>query len=241
MPAQVSGVKSRIITQAEETIKINSDGLATITVVEMIPAAQFQASLQKAYAPHPKFRNAQSMDVEATKSKDGQFYRVTTTYQGIFGSASGEASSGGGLPDPTSSVSISTSEEPIQTHPKFKEFAGTPSDPKNGAIFIDPETGKPTKNNEKGVFREFGFGSKFEGVDSYLNISCTYTVTSYQATKPKDSSDVGKISSPPGAPKTSGRNWLYTGMEYTRRGGVYEVRKSWLMSGPGGWKKEIYS
>jgi hypothetical protein len=39
------------------------------------------------------------------------------------------------------SLTIGTGEEPIETHPNFRDFAGTPNNPRNGARFVDQETG----------------------------------------------------------------------------------------------------
>lgn len=85
------------------------------------------------------------------------------------------------------SISSSSSTDPIETHPNFeKHIGGKPSKPKNGAIFVDPQTNQVTTDDTKGVFSEFatfanhtypassGMGTiaeknRFAGVKNYYN------------------------------------------------------------------------
>lgn len=175
--------------------------------------------------------------VNWSSGKHGKFYRVTYTYEGFLNS----------LPEPVYSLASALSEEPIELHPNFQDFAGTPSAPLNGAIFVDPETEKPTTDNSRGVFREFlatisGAQNMKAGIESFLNPGATWTEIYFSTSRPTDLGSLGEIDSPSGPQPTigSGRNWIYSGVDYTRRGGIYEIRKTWLLSGRNGWDSDIY-
>jgi hypothetical protein len=73
-----------------------------------------------------------------------------------------------GTPVPITEFSTGVSEEPIQTHPDFAAFAGTPSAPLNNAVWVDPD-GKVTTDNAKGAFDKFAGTGAFAGITSYLN------------------------------------------------------------------------
>jgi hypothetical protein len=236
MPSTVHGIKTQAITQSEERGSMDRYGVDMITRVEKIPKDQFPRLIRPKYSVHPRFTTMAVSRVDWEKGKDGQFYQVTYQYEGFLND----------LPEPTYTLNVSTNEEPIQIHPKFQSFAGTPKNPKNGAIFIDPKTGKISTDNSKAVFREFSFqesaSQSFAGVESFLSPGATWQEISFDTKKPSDLGQLGTIDTPDGrAPRFgSGRDWLYNGAEYTRRGHIYEIRKTWLLSAKGGWNEEIY-
>lgn len=236
MPSEIRGIRSRPITQSEQTGTMDRYGVDVITHVEEIPDAKFPQLMRHHGSVHPRFSTMAVSKISWQRGKNG-FYRVTYTYEGFLVS----------LPEPSYTLSISLAEEPIELHPKFAEIAGTPKNPKNGAIFVDPDTGKITKDNTRGVFREFSatIGGKENlkaGVEAYLLPGSTWTEVSYATKRPGDLGSLGEIDSPSGSPPSfgSGRNWLYSGAEYTKRGHIYEVRKTWLLSGRRGWDVDIY-
>lgn len=237
MPAQVSGVKTSAILQTEESVEMDRFGVDVVTRVEEIPVAQFPALLRSKYSVHPVFTSMGMEKRSASKNRHGKFWRVTYTYVGFLLD----------LPDPVYTLSSALSEEPIQLHPDFATIAGTPSAPLNGAVFVDPDTEKVTTDNAKGVFREFratisGAANLKAGVEAFLSPGATWQETSFSATRPADLGSLGQIDSPSGTQPTfgSGRNWIYSAAEYTRRGGIYEIRKTWLLSGRNGWDSDIY-
>lgn len=137
-----------------------------------------------------------------------------------------------GTPDPVYSLKVSMRDEPIETHPKFAEFATAA----NGAKF-DPETGE-----------FWGFFDKtkpdWHGVESYLDPGATWTETSVRSTRPNDLHDLGDRDAPSGPyPQNigAGRNWLYIGCDYEKRGSCYTISKTWQLSGRYGWNQTIYS
>lgn len=127
------------------------------------------------------------------------------------------------------------SQDPIETHPKFAQFAGTPGNPKNGAIF-DEETEE---------FIGFGSGSK-RGVRSYIVPTVSVNVT-YWTRRIPQLSIVGKRFSgnfngfnPPG----NCRDMLLLGLPYKQFGGtngapaLYQVTAQ-ILCAPS-WDADIY-
>lgn len=124
-------------------------------------------------------------------------------------------------------------QEPIETHPNFKDFAGTPGAPLNGAYF-DPESG------------EFiGFTdptNRLVGTKAYIVPSVMVNLTYYTHYAPY-LNHVGKRYNalPPDFIKPANvKNFLLIGMPYRRIGNVFQVTEQVLGSGPGGWNTRIY-
>ena len=238
MPAEVSGIKNQVIVQSEESGTIDRYGVDVLTRVEEVPADRFPAMLRSKYSVHPRFISMGVSKINWSLGKHGRFYRVTYTYEGFLV----------GLPEPVYSLNLSLSEEPIELHPDFQDFAGKPSAPLNGAVFVDPDTQKITSDDARGVFREFrstlsgGAKNLKAGIESFLSPGATWEEISFSSTRPSDLGSLGTIDEPSGSNPTfgSGRNWIYSGATYTRRGGIYEIRKTWLLSGRNGWDTDIY-
>ena len=237
MAAIASGIKEQVILQGEENGTSDIAGNFVVTLVEEIPAELFPDLVRDRYSPHPRFSGLAVSKVGWTRAKHGKFYRVTYTYEGYVNT----------VPEPVYTLSASLAEEPIELHNTFQAFAGKPSAPLNGAIFIDPDTQKITSDDNRGVFREFkstisGAQNPKAGVESFLHVGATWTEISFSTTRPTDLGDVGTIDTPSGPQPTigTGRDWIYSGAEYTRRGKLYEIRKTWLLSGKNGWDADIY-
>jgi hypothetical protein len=157
----------------------------------------------------------------------GKFWRTSYLFEGFIRS----------LPEPTYELSGSLDQQPIATHPDFEDFAGTPSAPLNGAVFVDPETGRVTDDDAIGVFREFGSaGGEFGGLESYLDPGATWTKISFAATRPTTLRALGTKMTPDGSPPSlTGRDWLFWETSFRVRGYIVEVRETWKLSGRGGW------
>lgn len=236
MPQRVSGINDQAITQWEEQIAYSRTGAVTVTRTEAVPVAMILESLKPPGTQHPRFPALLLDKCDAVKIKAGAFYNVTSIYAGLLG---GDSTTDGATA-PVYELRGTANDEPIETHPDFATIAGTPSAPLNGAIFVDPETDKVTTDDAKGVFLRFGSGDK-AGATSYYSPSLVWTKIWSQKTKPTDISGLGKINIPEGnPPNVGGRNWLLVSLEYSKRGGVYECRKTWLLSGRNGWDTDFY-
>jgi hypothetical protein len=157
---------------------------------------------------------------------------IATTYKRL-GKASVTANYIGLASDPTTprvEFAGGSGQEPIETHPDFVRFAGTASEPKNGAQF-DGETGE---------FLGF-FNGDFQGVTAYVVPSIIVNVTYYTSIIPNIKS-IGRIVSnlpnfqrPPNV-----RNYLLIAMPYRQIANVYAVTEQYLGSGEKGWNRQIY-
>lgn len=137
-------------------------------------------------------------------------------------------------------LEINASLEPIESHPRFIEFAGTPTAPLNGAVF-DTDTGgfqyfAPTIEDEINPFA--GIRSYYMPITNLSNNSIEN-----QWLPAAEVQTIGTISAPTGsAPALPGdRNWLYTGASVRNIGNIYfEVSRTYAASGPRKWNEQIY-
>lgn len=122
-------------------------------------------------------------------------------------------------------------QDPIETHPDFVDFAGTPEDPQNGATF-DENTGE---------FIGFTEPGNFQGVRSYIVPSVIVNYSYYTSSAPSLAS-VGRIfGGVPGFRRPPNvRNFLLVGMPYRQTANIYFVTEQYLGSGERGWNREIY-
>lgn len=237
MPSEIRGIKTQSIPQVEERGNFSETGVGTITRNEVIPAAVFPALLKPIGSAHPRFTG---MYLEScTWTRVVKRYHVEYTYRGYLSGSASET--------PVYTLEGTLSEDPIQLHPDFvSNIAGKPSAPLNGALFVDPETEQETTDDSIGVFREFkaitsGTQNKKAGVSSYLVPGLRWVKRWTARAAPTDFTKLGEIDTPEGpAPSVSPRNWLFYSLTYTKKGGLYDIEKTWLMSAKGGWDQEIY-
>jgi hypothetical protein len=219
---------SQTIQQVSERFETDRFGIDTVELVVKIPDNLFPSQVLSDFAPHPRFSNMLLSRRSGSRNEPG-YMTVSYLFEGFLLS----------IPEPTYELTTSLTVEPIQTHPDFATFAGTPAAPLNGSLFVDPETGwESSKTNA--VWKEF-VGSSKAGIDSYLVPGAEWRETKFQTNEPTGIRDVGTIDSPDGpAPSVSGRDWLAWAESYIRRGAVYQVATVWKLSGRNGWDSDIY-
>jgi hypothetical protein len=191
-------------------------GLSTATAVYVSPAHSMRYPQMGAAHPVWSFLYME----RRTVSIEYGFCRTTCEYAGFEG-----------VPIPVIEYSTGVGEEPIQTHPDFESFAGTPSAPLNGAIFIDFETNEKTTDNGRGIFEKFWLNppNQFSGVTSYLMPVPCKRITSI-APIPELVSRVGRLEG----------EWLVTGVTASRRGRIYQNVVEFRGPGRRGWNADIY-
>jgi len=155
-----------------------------------------------------------------------------------------------GSAETTYTVTGSTSQEPIGTHPMFgpdgdytieadewKKWKLWEADPK------DLELGgwKPDCDDASDGMKKY-YAYRNRGVDDYLLGTVTMRVTQEGQAEPS-MDGIGRIQSPPGAPSLpDNRNWLLVGVDGERVGtSSWKVTREYRASGAGGWDPEIYS
>ena len=183
------------------------------------------------------------------------------------GEGSGEGGEGEEGSSPARTVSFTTSfdvtvvDQPILTHPKMASISGWQLEYlkafMDGARLWElvPEVdiaGKPKLDSDglpvmKQLGKLLNTGSKAfdlinKGVTAYKDIMATYTVRQTSRTDKSDISSVGTINDPPKAPKFPNRSWLQVSSNCSMNddGKTYTIENTWLLSGLGGWDKDLY-
>ena len=183
------------------------------------------------------------------------------------GEGSGEGGEGEEGSSPARTVSFTTSfdvtvvDQPILTHPKMASISGGQLEYlkafMDGARLWElvPEvdnSGKPKLDSDglpvmKQLGKLLNTGSKAfdlinKGVTAYKDIMATYTVRQTSRTDKSDISSVGTINDPPKAPKFPNRSWLQVSSNCSMNddGKTYTIENTWLLSGLGGWDKDLY-
>ena len=183
------------------------------------------------------------------------------------GEGSGEEGEGEEGSSPARTVSFTTSfdvtvvDQPILTHPKMASISGGQLEYlkafMDGARLWElvPEVdnaGKPKLDSDglpvmKQLGKLLNTGSKAfdlinKGVTAYKDIMATYTVRQASRTDKSDISSVGTINDPPKAPKFPNRSWLQVSSNCSMNddGKTYTIENTWLLSGLGGWDKDLY-
>ena len=175
------------------------------------------------------------------------------------GGEEGSWSMGGG--SFTTSFDVTVVDQPILTHPKMASISGGQLEYlkafMDGARLWElvPEvdgSGKPKLDSDGlPVMKQLGkllrTGSKAfdlinKGVTSYKDIMATYTVRQTSRSDKSDIESVGKINNPPKAPKFPNRTWLQVSSNCSMNddGKTYTIENTWLLSGLGGWDKDLY-
>lgn len=161
----------------------------------------------------------------------------------------------------TTSFDVTVVDQPILTHPKMASISGGQLEYlkafMDGARLWElvPEvddSGKPMLDSDGlPVMKQLGkllkTGNKAfdlinKGVTSYKDIMATYTVRQTSRSDKSDIDSVGTIGNPPKAPKFKDRTWLQVSSNCSMNddGKTYTIENTWLLSGLGGWDKDLY-
>lgn len=208
---------------------ISSNSVATCSATWFV----YPFSAATSYAPivnvsaHPIWTGLYCKSVAIKKRGKGAI--ITAQYEGAEAEDALNTAS-----DRTVEVSVTMREEPIESHPDFEEWAGTPQNPKSGIFDADGKfTGWSSKTE---------VGKDMAGVKSYLVPSYSGTISYISKGKPS-LGGIGKIGSSGGLPSVGGKyQWMRTGVSFSSMSdGKYKVTETYLLSGPNGWNKWIYS
>lgn len=174
------------------------------------------------------------------QSEDGG-YEVTLHYEGLEDEAKDDQT--------TFEFDVSMSEDPIESHPNFDALAekygwdevekAFPKFPPGSATSDGSALGKKSKAKKNPLY----------GTESYLSVGAVFRKTyAVRTIPPGVLRGIGSIvERPPDVgqfhmPSTGGkRNWLKLAPKIRRRGNSVEVTEEWMLSGPNGWNRDIYS
>lgn len=207
----------------QSELEISRDG-ATASIRYEAPASvpNILTLLPTIGTTHPDYRGITLKRIQLARTEAGKWSAMCHYDGEAGGSPSGPAYEVNGTP--------ALREVPIETHPKFTEWAGTYKAPKEGLF------------DDAGRFIGWQPSSKFYGVTSYLSPSLEVSVTVLEPRVP-DVTAIGKIvSGGKGLPRIGGkRNWMLVAMPYRTSGDGVMVTYTYLLSGKNGWDRRIYS
>lgn len=213
--------------QTGDTVTQSEDGTWVARIIYRCAWLQVMAlAPRRNVSKHPDFPTLICNGCQITRLKPGIVAELAASYRGFFNRPDDPDT----LPNSTEEIVTSMSDAPIETNPRFvSTLGGTKASPKNGAVFDDD-----------GKFTGWKSDSRYAGKESYLVASTIYRKTDPSRSSPKTVGNVGTIQSPGVGGGPSGATWLFTGQTWRRDGGVYEVTKEYMLSGPGGWDDTIY-
>ena len=248
MTCSIIGLGEDFILSSKNT-KIDANGICEITETYLVRADSydlddfFSEVQERLNQPHED--ESHLLCYNANASAEAGFHKATFVYKGIEQ----------GKNQIALEIDMALSEEAIETHEDFEEFAGTPQEPKNDAQFNDDGTFKgfritagtcpPEQENNK------------QGVSSYLFPTCTIIETQKSGQRSSTSRKVvGEIVTQgfehqvPGLDNTTrfprfkakrgSRDFLVIGEDKQPYGKGEIVKTKHRMSGKRKWNDSIY-
>ena len=228
MKVRLQDGKVCILQNAGERV-VSADSVATCSATWFAypyeSAREYAPTINK--SQHPIWTGLYCKSVSIKKYGAGAI--ITAQYEGAESWDSGNDSG-----DNSVEVSCTMREEPIESHPRFEYWAGTPETPKSGIFDNDGKFAGWNSKTEGGKI--------MAGVKSYLVPSYSGTVGYISRGKPS-LGGIGGIGGGAGLPAVGGKyQWMRTGVSFSSMAdGKYKVTESYLLSGPNGWNKYIYS
>ena len=145
-------------------------------------------------------------------------------------------------------LDVGTSEEPIQSHPRFADMA-------NIDRVMDVIEALRRGDLRLGIFPGDGvpdvilsglalelYQRILKGNEAYLEAGASFTNVQYYSGAVSDPGNPGTLGGhPTGAPVYPGRTWLYSGMQLIEEGpSLIRAERTWLLSARGGWDTTLY-
>ena len=227
-------------------IDIDEVGLTTHTVHYECKFRDALA-LVKRLRRHPDFFFLLAKKAKINRKEAGMC-EVTVDYEGVDPAGGFD----GGSNKPRYTVEGNTTQDPIETHPDFLEFAGNWKNKltwKNGAVFVEKKDDAVDYGKFLGFRPDPNIKDLWAGMLTYFNGSFifgeekTIPETSVGSAK-ADMSKLGYIDVPPKSrvmPKfEADRNFLLITCNITEVGEGVKVTRKWILSGRGGFLKPVY-
>jgi len=212
-------------------------GAGEATLTYKVTAVGFNLSqIPRPLSPHPVYGRLKLFEANAAREA-GEWMAVTCTYRGVI------------ISNPLiymqEQFTVSTSSEPVETHPLFAfPLDNPPVTPDELSMinrYIENNlvySGAVAGSTANGVLL---FEKKRRGINSFLRIGGVYRQSYISAIIPQDYNGIGKIQKVPAAPALPvGMNWLWTAYNWRKAGGVVSIELEYTMSGRGGWDVELY-
>lgn len=159
-------------------------------------------------------------------------------------------------------LDLTVTDEPLLCHPKFAGVGGAQLEYikafMDGArvwekVPVVDDAGRPQKDKD-GVIKTQTLGSLLKGggllynlakkgITTYKAPAATFSESYVSRSGGVDTSGVGHIGKPGGAPAFKGRDWLLISRTATLNedGKTHTINSVWMLSGVGGWNSDLYS
>lgn len=159
------------------------------------------------------------------------------------------------------SLNVTLTDEPLLTHPMFAGVGGAQLEYvkafMDGArvwekVPVVDDNGKPQKDKDgipitKRLGDLLSGGGKLvdlakKGITTYKSPAATFSESYVSKSGAVNTGGVGQVGTPGNAPKFKGRNWLLISRNSSLNddGKTYTVSSVWMLSGAGGWDKDLY-
>ena len=224
------------IYQAARPIRLNPDGSGQGTLTYKCSSGSSAAVIPAYLTPHPFLPSLKCYESEIDQEPGGVIV-IASIYKGVIAS------------DPMSlaqhEFTRSTTEAPIETHPKFAfPISAPPVSPQHiAAIELALQNNQPLPAGLPAAAQQL-FALKRRGIESYLRPGSIYKKSYVSESIPSGAiiNDIGKIKAPGGlAPEAPpGQNYLFIGCSWTKQAGVVTINEEYQLSGPGGWLPFLY-
>jgi hypothetical protein len=218
------------------TINLNPDGSAQASLT-------YKCTTESSFAVIPAYLTAHPFlpDLKAYESdldqEPGGILRITTIYKGVLAENPEELAQ--------HDYGRTTTEAPIETHPKFAVPYDappvTPTDLATIELALQNATAPPTTLS---TIATLLYNKKRRGIESFLKPGGIYKKTYVSDSYPGASlmNQVGKIATPasPAPTAPDGQNYLCIGISWSKQAGVVTIMEDYQLSGPGGWDPDLY-
>ena len=224
------------IYQAERPLHLNPDGSAQASLTYKCTSESAFVVIPAYLSTHPFIPALKCYESDLDQELGG-IIRITSIYKGVL-ATNPEALA-------QHEYSRTTTEAPIETHPKFAvPLDNPPVSPSDLAtIELALQNAQPPPPTLS-VKAKLLYDKKRRGIESYLRPGGIYKKTYVSSDIPGASlmNKVGKIDTPesPAPTAPSGQNYLCVGVSWTRQAGIVTIREDYQLSGPGGWDPDLY-
>ena len=213
---------------------VDKNGVITIEVPMWV------ATLNEALHVFPSIEIGLPIVSRNFKQSEDAGYEVTVHFEGLTSEPNEDQI--------TFEFDVSMSEDPIESHPNFDSIAQ-----KYGWDEVERMFPKyaPGSTSSGGALNKQSTAKKnpLYGTESYLAVGAVFRKTYAGRVIPggvlrgigsivERPPDIGQFQMPTTGSK---RNWLKLAPKIRRRGNSVEVTEEWMLSGPNGWNKDIYS
>lgn len=224
------------IYQAERPLHLNPDGSAQASLTYKCTSTSAFAVVPAFLTAHPFIPALKAYESDIDQELGG-IIRITTIYKGVLATNPEDLAQ--------HDFSRTTTDAPIETHPKFYVPIDNPPVTASDLATIELalQNAQEPPASLTGAARLL-YDKKRRGIESFLRPGGIYKKTYASQNIPGSSlmNLVGKIATPgsPAPSPPSGQNYLCVGISWTKQAGVVTIMEDYQLSGPGGWDTDLY-